>query len=159
MKNAFLLLIVGALIGALSYHVYLKKDARPASAPVASVVDRTKEAAGEAKQAVTTKLVDWNLTSADIQADLAQAGKVVRSKARAARETMSDARIIAVLKGKYALESNLSALAITIDCTAGRVTLRGEAASAELIGQAIRLALETEGVTEVESLLTLPAAG
>lgn len=157
MKNAVIFLLLGAILGALSYRVYLNRETRNSSLHVqtASVVERTQSAAADTKQAITSKLADWNLTPADIQADFAKAGKVVRSKTASARETMSDARIVAVLKGKYAFDSDLSALAINIDCAAGRVTLQGRAASADLIGKAIRLALETDGVTEVESLLAV----
>jgi hypothetical protein len=158
MKNAFLFLLFGLILGVLSYHIYLKRDTAqritPAG-PEASVLQRTQSAAAETKQAITAQLADWNLTATDIRADFAKAGKVVRTKTQAARDTMSDARIVAVIKGKYALDRDLSALAINIDCTAGRVTLQGHTASAELIGKAIRLALETEGVTEVESLLAV----
>ncbi len=160
MKNAVIFLLLGAILGALSYRVYLNRESRNSSLSVqtASVVERTKEAAAETKQAITSQLADWNLTSADIRAEFAKAGKVVRTKTQTAHETMSDARIVAVLKGKYALDSDLSALAINIDCTAGRVTLQGHATSAELIGKAIRLALETDGVTQVESLLAVESA-
>lgn len=157
MKNAFFILLLGLFLGALSYHVYLKRDTQRTAktGPETSLVERTQSAAADTKQAITSQLADWNLTSTDIKADFAKAGKVVRTKTKAARETMSDARIVAVIKGKYAFDSDLSALAINIDATAGRVTLQGHTASAELIGKAIRLALETDGVTEVESLLAV----
>lgn len=156
MKNALIFLLIGAVIGALSYHLYLKPDATGTGrATTASVVERTKEAATEAKDAIAAKFEAWQLTPADLRRDLATANKIVRHKAKAAGESMSDARIVAVIKGKYAIDSELSALAISIDCTAGRVTLSGAVASLDLIGQAIRLALETDGVTEVESLLTV----
>jgi osmotically-inducible protein OsmY len=160
MKNAVIFLLLGAILGALSYRVFLNRESRNSSLSVqtASVVQRTQSAAAETKQAITSQLADWNLTSADIKADFAKAGKVVRTKTQATRETISDARIVAVLKGKYAFDGELSALAINIDCVAGRVTLQGHTASAELIGKAIRLALETDGVTEVESLLAVESA-
>jgi len=155
MKNIILLLL-GAVIGALSYHIYLKRDyIPPGQTTTASVVERTKEVATEAKDAIAAKLVEWKLTPADIRRDLSSANKVVRTQAKSAGETMSDARIVAVIKGKYAIETDLSALSINIDCTAGRVTLNGQVDSVELVGKAIRLALETDGVTEVESLLTV----
>lgn len=156
MKNALLFLLIGAVIGALSYHIYLKPaPASPGTTPSASVIERTKEVATEAKDAAAAQLAEWNLTPADIRRDLAAAGKVVRAKARAAGDNLSDARIVAVIKGKYAIDADLSALAINIDSTAGRVALHGQVDSVELVGQAIRLALETDGVTEVESQLTV----
>ncbi len=158
MKHTLLFLLLGALIGAASYHLYLRQEAGPGSTrtQLSAAANRTESAAASATDAIGNKLRDWKLTPADIKADLQKAGKVVRTQAKAAGEELSDARIIAVIKGKYALESDLSALAINIDCANGHVTLRGEAASAELIGKAIRLALETSGVIEVESLLTAP---
>jgi len=116
MKNAFFILLLGLFLGALSYHVYLKRDTQRAAktSPEASVVERTQSVAADTKQAITSQLADWNLTSTDIKADFAKAGKVVRTKTKAARETMSDARIVAVIKGKYAFNSDLSALPSTL---------------------------------------------
>ncbi|MGQ9695827.1 MAG: BON domain-containing protein [Thermodesulfobacteriota bacterium] len=52
-----------------------------------------------------------------------------------------------------AADPDLSALSISVSTAAGRVTLSGTVGSPELIGKAVALALETEGVREVVSTL------
>lgn len=68
---------------------------------------------------------------------------------------LGDAGIIALIKGKYVMDRDLSALAITIECTNGHVILTGTAASPELMTRAADLARQTKGVTEVTSRLTV----
>ncbi len=121
--------------------------------------DKTKEAAVDAKDAIGDKLVEWKLTPSDIKDDLAKSGRVVRDKTVAAGATVGgvidNARLVTVINGKYVADKDLSALKINVDASEGVVTLKGTAASAELIGRAIALALHTEGVTQVVSLLTI----
>lgn len=152
--KTILVFLLGFVIGVSSYHFYLTRDnPSPSHLQNGSVVDRTKDAAIGAKDAVAAKLAEWRLTPADIREDLAKTGKVIRPKAQAVGDRISDARIVTVIKGKYAFESDLSAFAINVDCTDGHVNLRGEVASLELVGKAVRLALETDGVTEVDAQL------
>lgn len=96
---------------------------------------------------------DWNLTPNNIRDELARTGRVVREKARQAGERIDDARVIATIKGKYALDSDLSVGDIKVECNDGRVVLTGTIGSAELIGRAVELALHTDGVGHVESRL------
>jgi hypothetical protein len=121
--------------------------------------DKTKEAAVDAKDAVADKLVEWKLTPSDIKDDLAKSGRVVRDKTVAAGATVGgvidNARLVTVINGKYVADKDLSALKINVDASEGVVTLKGTVASAELIGRAIALALHTDGVTQVVSLLTI----
>lgn len=153
-------------------------EVAPPPAPSPSISDRaetayenTKEAAGDAKDAIAAKLTEWNLTPSDIKTDLEKSGRVVRDKTLAAGEkvggALDNARIVTVINGKYVAESDLSALKIDVDAADGVVTLKGTAASVELIGRAIAIALDTDGVSQVISLLTIdtgetsatPAAG
>lgn len=124
-----------------------------------TAADKTKEVATNVKDTVSAKLTEWHLTGADIKADLQKGGQVVRTKSAAAGEkiaTVADnARIVALIKTKYVADSDLSALKINVDANAGAVTLTGTVASADLIGRAIVLALDTQGVTQVTSLLTI----
>jgi hyperosmotically inducible protein len=124
-----------------------------------TAVDKTKEVATDVKNAVSDKLTEWKLTPSDIKADLAKGGRIVRSKAKTAGEkigTVADnARIVTVINAKYVGESDLSALKINVDADQGTVTLKGTVHSADLIGKAILLALDTDGVHEVVSLLTV----
>ena len=84
---------------------------------------------------------------------------MVRSKTVAAGAKVGDAvdnaRIVTVINAKFVGESDLSALKINVDADQGTVTLKGTVGSPELIGKAVALALDTDGVNQVISLLTV----
>ncbi len=155
MKKLFFVLIFGALCGAIVWHFYRQEESPTVGQRVDSAVDKTREAAAEAKDTVAAKAEDWKLTPENIKAELAKTGRVVRSKAKAVGERMDDARIIAVIKGKYVVDSDLSALAISVDCRDGDVKLTGSVSSEQHIGRAVTLALQTHGVRNVVSLLVV----
>ena len=116
------------------------------------------QGAGEkAKQALTAKLEVLDLRSEDIRKELSEQGRVVRRKAReigsAAADATLDARVTATIKAMLATDAELSVLSISVATTDGRVTLSGTVASPELIGKAMTLALETDGVREVVSTI------
>jgi hypothetical protein len=173
MRGLILLFVVGVIAVAIALNVLkqrhegdapLASSTTPSSDPVASrpsVMDQAREAAASAKENAADKLEEWNLSGSDIKEDLARTGEVVRAKARAAGEslalTASKAKVIGTVKAKYALDRELSARAVDIDYDSGRLTLRGTVPSEALIGKAVALALDTEGVTEVRSLLTVAA--
>jgi PBP1b-binding outer membrane lipoprotein LpoB len=121
------------------------------------VAERTKEVAVDVKNAVSDKLTEWKLTPFDIKADLEKGGRVVRTKTLAAGEKVGEvadnARIVTVINGKLVADSELSALKINVDADLGVVTLSGTVASADLLGKAVALALDTNGVSQVVSLL------
>jgi hypothetical protein len=133
--------------------------AAQAEAAVKDAAAKTKAVALDAKDAIHDKLVDWKLTPADIKADLEKSGRVVRSKAATAAtktgEVFDNARVVTVINAKLVADGQLSALKINVDATDGIVTLKGTVGSVDLIGRAITLALDTEGVTQVVSLLTV----
>ena len=120
---------------------------------------KTKDAAVDAKDAIAGKLADWKLTPSDIKADFEKGGRVVRSKAAeagAATGTMIDnAKVVTVINAKLVGDSELSALKINVDADQGVVTLKGTVKSPALIGRAIAIALDTDDVTQVVSLLTV----
>jgi hyperosmotically inducible periplasmic protein len=64
-------------------------------------------------------------------------------------DSAADARVTAAIKAKLAVDPDLSALAISVSTTSGIVTLSGKVGSAELVGKAMLVALETEGVRDV----------
>ncbi len=123
------------------------------------VADKTKEVAKDVKNAVSDKLTEWKLTPDDIKADFAKGARIVRTKSVAAGDkvaTVADnARIVTVINAKLVADSDLSALKINVDADAGTVTLKGTAKSHAFIGKAILLALDTDGVNQVTSLLTV----
>lgn len=164
--------LLGIVVGAGGYHYYHKPEcdaarvapagtpATPGTVPAAPAADRSftekaRDGALAAKEAISQKLVDWNLTPAEINRELEETGRVVRKKTANAGQSLSNARVAAVIKGKYALDDELSARAITVDVDAGRVTLRGTARSSDAIARAIALALDTSDVTSVDSQLTV----
>ncbi len=123
------------------------------------VADKTKEVATDVKNAVSDKLTEWKLTPSDIGRDLEKGGRIVRNKTAAAGEKVAsvadNARIVTVINAKLVGDTDLSALKINVDADAGVVTLKGTAQSPAAIGKAILLALDTDGVTQVISLLTV----
>ena len=124
-----------------------------------TAADKTKEVAVDVKNAIGDKIVEWKLTPSDIKADLEKGGRVVRTKTVAAGQKVGDvvdnARIVTVINAKYVADSDLSALKIDVDADKGTVTLKGTAKSPDLIGKAVALALDTDGVNQVISLLTV----
>ena len=122
------------------------------------VGERTREFARDTGAVVGDRLRAWKLTPEDLREDLKRGGAVVRTKAREAGAGLGDARILAMVKAKYVLDRELSARAIDVDVKASEVTLRGEVPSAALIGHAIALALDTDGVAAVVSRLTVAPA-
>jgi hypothetical protein len=126
-----------------------------------TVMEHARDTASAARDAVAQKLIAWKLTPSDVKEELAKTSRVVREKARstgAAISTgVSNTRVIAVIKAKYTLDRDLDPAGISVDCDAGKVTLTGTLADAALVGRAITLALDTEGVSEVVSLLTVSA--
>ncbi len=166
MKNAFIFLLIGGILGAILFHLYTQREAQQqaAAAPAGTTTadkpsfsEKARETAGNVKDAVSDKLTEWHLTPDDIKGDLAKTGQVVRTKAQAVGEKISDARIVTVIKAKFVLDSSLSAPDISVESHEGEVTLGGTVASPELIGRAVMLTLDTDGVHSVVSKITVAA--
>jgi osmotically-inducible protein OsmY len=145
--KALFFFVLGIVAGAVGMQWY-RDDAVPAATAA-------RQSAGNLKDSVGQKLQDWHLTPDEIKADLQKTGEVVRSNAKAAGGTINDARLVAQINAKFVLDSELSARAIDVDCSGGKVTLRGAVPSEALVGRAVALALETSGVTDVVSKLTV----
>jgi osmotically-inducible protein OsmY len=128
--KTFIILVIGALLGVLGYHYYQRTQHPTLTQRAGAAADATKSKAGDLKD-------------------------VVVEKSKQVGETMDDARITTVIKGKYALDKELSALAISVSCTDGKVSLTGTVASDELVARAVRLARETGGVASVNSRLVV----
>ncbi|MGA2221931.1 MAG: BON domain-containing protein [Verrucomicrobiia bacterium] len=154
MRDFFIGLIVGAALTAATgwYFMVARK-----SQSVQHAQDVTAATLQRGADAIEAKLVAWHLTTTDIQEELAKTGKVVRRQmgdfGAAVADASADAAITAKIKAKFALDRDLSALSISVNTTAGHVTLAGTVPSHKLIGKAVMLALETDGVREVSSML------
>ena len=124
-----------------------------------TAADKTKAAAVSAGDAIGDKLRDWKLTPSDLKDDLAKGGRIVRSKstnaAQKTGEVFDNARLVTVINGKYVADHDLSALKINVDADNGVVSLKGTVKSPELVGRAMALALDTDGVHQVISTLTV----
>ena len=163
MKTFVIALIIGGILGAGIVWYVREKDAAesPAQSQAGKTMDQIKEAvadtAASVRTAVDAKLDILHLKSDQIKEELAAKGKVVRNQTRewasGAQEATTDAAITAKIKGKYALDKDVSALNISVNTTEGIVTLSGTASNYEAIAQAMLLAMETEGVKQVVSTI------
>jgi osmotically-inducible protein OsmY len=79
----------------------------------------------------------------------AEIGEKVAEGANKAERAMSDASLTTKIKAKMALDDSIKALDIDIDTEGTIVTLRGTVGSEAQRERAVRLARETEGVTQV----------
>lgn len=124
-----------------------------------TAADKTKAAAISAWDATGDKLKEWKLTPADLKEDLAKGGRIVRSKSASVvektGEVFDNARLVTVINGKFVADRDLSALKINVDADNGVVTLKGTVKSPELVGHAMGVALDTDGVRQVISILTV----
>lgn len=112
---------------------------------------------------MSTRITEWRLGPTEIQADLDRSVTIVRTKdsvVGAPTGNTDDSVLITLVKGKLQADSQVSAIAskIEVEARSGEVTLKGSAPSADIIGRAIALALNTEGVTKVSSELKMDKA-
>lgn len=149
-----LALIIGMAVGAAAVCYFGTNDGQ---ARVHSAGAQLQDAARSAGNAIEEKLKILDLRTNDIKEDLARTGRVVRRTAREASQALADAtadaRITGKIKTKLLASRELSALSISVNTTAGVVTLSGTVPSTEAIGKAMLLAMETDGVREVVSTL------
>jgi len=92
----------------------------------------------------------------EIKVELTRSGQVVREKSAAVGNTVSAATVTTAVKGKLLTESGLRG--VGVETTEGVVTLTGSVASHEDIARAMKLALETDGVTRVVSKIQVAVA-
>jgi osmotically-inducible protein OsmY len=82
-------------------------------------------------------------------------GEATARAAGQARDAAADGSITAKIKSKMALDEQVRARDIDVDTSNGLVTLSGVVRSAAERDRALRLARETEGVTEVQDRLRI----
>lgn len=173
MRNLFIMFLIGYILGAgtMWYVGGKRQETQPASSqppapptaqtPIQKTVQDVKQAVSETANSVRTaidaKLDIWHLKAEEIKEELAAKGKVVRRQTREAAEEAKDAAkdtaLTAAIKGKYALDKEVSALNVSVNTTDGVVTLSGTASSYEAISKAMLIAMETEGVRQVVSTI------
>jgi hyperosmotically inducible periplasmic protein len=149
--RVILAFILGAIVGAAAIWFYDANSPRPSSPGASSIAPSST--------GFQDKLRGLNLTTDDIKEELARSGQVVRRKAAQAGQALADAtadaRITAAIKTKLLGNRDLSAVRVSVNTTAGVVTLSGSVLSVDEISKVVLVALETEGVREVISTLQL----
>jgi len=152
--RAFLILLVGIVVGAAAVWIYGTRQGKSA---VHATGEQIESATKSARDTVQEKLRVLDLRPEQVKEDLARTGQVVRRRTREAGQAIADAtadaRVTTAIKGKLVANKDLSALSISVNTTGGVVTLSGTVSTPEDISKAMLLAMETDGVKEVVSTL------
>jgi len=158
MKTLLALILI--IILAAGAYWYLTNDQQKSQ--VRQAEGEVSQRARQMGDTVKDKLKDFSLSTPEIKDELERTGRVVRKKAKEVgtvlADATADARITATIKAKLVKESSLSSLRISVNTTDGVVTLSGSVDSAEQVADAMKVALETEGVREAISTLQVKAA-
>ena len=152
--RVFLALLIGIALGAAGLWFYSTTQGR---ARIDETGQQIKNAAKSTGEAIEDKLRVLDLRTNDFKDELARTGRVISQKAQQAghaiADATADARTTTTIKGKLVADRDLSALSISVNTTAGVVTLSGTVPSTEAISKAMLLAMDTSGVQEVISTL------
>ncbi len=158
--RTLLALIVGLALGGAAVWFYSNYRSDPR---LQSVGQKVENAARSARDAATNEMSVLHIRPEDIKDELARSGQVVRRAAteagHAIADATADARTTAAIKAKLIASRDLAGLNISVNTTAGVVTLSGAVSSAEDISKAILVAMETDGVREVVSTLQVKSKG
>ena len=150
----FLALVIGLLIGGAVVWYYHTEQGH---ANVQAAAGQVQSAAKSAEAAVEEKLRAFNLRTNDLKADLAHGGQIIRQKAqqagKAIADATADARITTAIKAKLFASHELPAMSISVNTTAGVVTLSGTVHSLQELGKVMLVAMETDGVRQVISTM------
>jgi osmotically-inducible protein OsmY len=135
-------------------------DMRNAGADLRSAANNAGDALRNAgsSMASSARVMEWKLTANDINADLAAHRDIVRTKeaSGAATGSMDRSVVKSAVEGRIKADSDLAALKLDVNPKGnGEVQLEGKAQTADQVGKAIALALDTDGVTKVTSKIKL----
>jgi osmotically-inducible protein OsmY len=100
------------------------------------------------------------LSDSEIQADLDRGVAIVRTKdtvVGAPTGNSDDSVIETMVKGKLQADADTSKAMIDVKAKNGEVSLDGSADSATIVGRAIALALDTQGVSKVSANVKVSA--
>jgi osmotically-inducible protein OsmY len=152
MKRVVFSFVVGVVAGALG-HWYLQQD--EGKRAVAEARARVSAGTEFAREAVLQG-------AEDIKEELSRTGKVIRDKVTGNGPAATNTTVTRVagstLQTRLRADPGLATSTIHVETTNGVVTLTGTVPSHEQIGAAMKLALETEGVQRVVSLLQVSSA-
>lgn len=165
MKSFIVGLLFGAIlgVGAIWYftadqpETALQETQERARTEAEKARESIQTAGEQARQVWDARLEALQLRAEDIRDELAEDSRIIRRKARdfgkATVDVAVDTSTTATIKAKLAADEKLSVFDVSVSTTQGYVTLSGTVDSPEHIGRAIALALGTEGVREVTSVL------
>lgn len=163
MRKFFNGLVIGIIFGAAGYwFMQTKSRQHPEAeqhfeASAAQARTSVGETAGHLSDAFKAKLEALDLRTGQIKDELAHTGQIVRHKAHDIGEQVADAtadaRTVAAIKAKYAVDPDLSVWQISVSCAQGHVTLSGTVPTPDDIGRAMALAMDADGVRDVISTL------
>ncbi len=130
--------------------------AQEAEKSVEKAEEKMEEAAKMAKESAEKVVKAMALGAEELKKEMAEKGKIIRKKEEVGEEAtqqIEDSVITSKIKAKYAASPELSAFDISVDTSQGVVNLTGTVDSYGSVAKAIEIALDTEGVKEVEALL------
>ena len=110
--------------------------------------------------ATTARMTEWKLNASDIQADLDAKREIVRTKTTTGTPaaSMDKSTLKAAVEGRIKADSELAGFKVDVDPGSnGEINLDGEVNNAALVGKAIALALDTDGVNKVKSKIKVDA--
>ena|ERR1700677_1464521 len=150
--------ILGLVIGVAAYWFVETRPQTHGSNAAAGA-----SSTGGISDALRAKLDALDLRTDQIKDELARSGKIARRKAQdigsEISDAASDARIVAAIKAKFAVDQDLSVWDISVSCTQGHVTLSGTVPTPDDIGKAMALAMEPDGVRDVISTIRAKGNG
>jgi hypothetical protein len=144
MRKLLLLLVVGAVaVGAYNYGAGRDVFQLPGTSADAFKDSVRDKVGGVVREAVRGTVRE---TGAEVK-ERAKAG--VQTAVNRAEEAVAATAVTSKIKAKMALDDEVKASAINVDTDGSVVTLTGDVGSAEERRRALRIARETEGVTNV----------
>jgi osmotically-inducible protein OsmY len=154
MKRMLLCFLIGVAAGALGYWYLQQEEGKRAIAEAReTIASGTEKAKG-----VVSHGMD------EIKEEMSRTGRVIRDKAKdLGRPTTNAVAAVpnasaAAIGSKLATDPSLSGQRIRVDVADGVATLAGTVATYEQIGRAMKVALESDGVHRVISLLQVSSS-
>jgi hypothetical protein len=148
--KGFLSFVIGIVVGVAGYWFFDRNNNQPLAVEAR---EKGSQLVDSARDTFSTE---------NIKEEMSKTGQVIREKSRQAGDAISDAtanaRITSSIKAKLLKDSGLAALKVDVDTSDGVVTLTGTVNSYEQVSSAVKLAMETEGVHKVISMLQVKSA-
>lgn len=144
------LALTAVLALAMSLAACDRRDDKTAGEQLDTAIAKTEQKTEQAQAAVERQMAE---AKADTAATADKVEAKVKSTADMVGDKVADAAITASVNAELAKDSQLSALKINVDTSAGHVALRGTAPNTEARERATRLTMAVKGVTSVDNQL------